>query len=112
MSVLDDILATNRPRPLLGDGAMGTELFARGLTAGDPPEMWNVDMPDVITGVHAGYIDAGSDVILTNSFGGTAFRLKLHRLEDRVVELNTRAAEVARVAADAALRPVLVAGSV
>ena len=111
MSVLQQLLASS-PRPLLGDGAMGTELFARGLTAGDPPEMWNVDMPEVITGVHAGYIDAGSDIILTNSFGGSAFRLKLHRLDDRVVELNTRAAEVARAAADAAVRPVAVAGSV
>ncbi len=91
---------------------MGTELFARGLTAGDPPEMWNVDMPEVITGVHTGYIDAGSDIILTNSFGGTAFRLKLHSLDHRVVELNARAAEVARSAADAALRPVVVAGSI
>ena len=96
---------------LLVDGAMGTELFARGLTAGDPPEEWNVDIPDRVVDVHLGYIKAGSDMILTNSFGGTAFRLKLHELEDRVVELNTAAAQVARQAADSADREVLVAGS-
>ncbi|MGI9605289.1 MAG: betaine--homocysteine S-methyltransferase [Acidimicrobiales bacterium] len=97
---------------LLVDGAMGTELFTRGLTAGDPPEMWNVDRPDAIESVHAGYIEAGSDIILTNSFGGTAFRLALHRLEDRVHELNERAAQIARRAADASDRPVVVAGSI
>lgn len=96
---------------LLVDGAMGTELFARGLTAGDPPEEWNVDIPDRVIDVHLGYIKAGSDIILTNSFGGTAFRMKLHNLQDRVVELNTAAANVARQAADASDRPVVVAGS-
>lgn len=109
MATLQELLAAKRT--LLVDGAMGTELFARGLTAGDPPEAWNVDMPEQITSVHAGYIEAGSDIILTNSFGGTAFRLKLHRLDDRVVELNAAAATVARAAADAADRTVLVAGS-
>ena len=96
---------------LLVDGAMGTELFARGLTAGDPPEEWNVDIPDRVVDVHMNYIKAGSDIILTNSFGGSAFRLKLHKLEDRVVELNKAAAEVGRQAADASDRPVVVAGS-
>jgi methionine synthase I (cobalamin-dependent) len=109
MATLQELLAENQT--LLVDGAMGTELFARGLTAGDPPEAWNVDMPAEITSVHAGYIEAGSDIILTNSFGGTAFRLKLHRLDDRVVELNYAAAAVAREAADNAERTVLVAGS-
>ena len=109
MTILDELLAERGT--LLVDGAMGTELFARGLTAGDPPEAWNVDMPDEITSVHTGYIDAGSDIVLTNSFGGTAFRLKLHKLDGRVVELNHAAAQVARSAADAAERRVIVAGS-
>jgi len=109
MGVLADLLDTKKT--LLVDGAMGTELFARGLTAGDPPEMWNVDMPDKVTSVHTGYIDAGSDIILTNSFGGTSFRLKLHNLTDRVVELNAAAARVARAAADEADRTIVVAGS-
>lgn len=109
MATLSELLT--QERHLLVDGAMGTELFARGLTAGDPPEAWNVDMPAEITSVHRGYIDAGSDIILTNSFGGTAFRLKLHKLDHRVVELNHAAAQVARAAADSVDRPVLVAGS-
>lgn len=109
MTILDELLAERTT--LLIDGAMGTELFERGLTAGDPPEAWNVDMPELVTDVHAGYIAAGSDIILTNSFGGTAFRLKLHKLQDRVVELNAAAARVARQAADAADRRVIVAGS-
>jgi len=90
---------------------MGTELFARGLTAGDPPEMWNIDMPDNVIDVHKGYIKAGSDIILTNSFGGTSFRLKLHNLQDRVHEINEAAARCGRAAADASDRPVVVAGS-
>ncbi len=109
MTTIAELLENNRA--LLIDGAMGTELFARGLTAGDPPEMWNIDLPDTVTEVHSGYIAAGSDIVLTNSFGGTAFRLKLHKLDDRVVELNQAAAHVARAAADAADRPVIVAGS-
>ncbi len=96
---------------LLIDGAMGTELFARGLTAGDPPEMWNINLPNDIVDVHKGYIKAGSDIILTNSFGGTAFRLKLHNLQDRVHELNMAAARRAREAVDGGDRTVLVAGS-
>jgi len=103
-------LLAERPH-LLVDGAMGTELFARGLTAGDPPEMWNIDMPDAVIDVHKGYIKAGSDIILTNSFGGTSFRLKLHNLQDRVFELNKAAAEVGRAAADSSDRDIVVAGS-
>ena len=113
MSVLHDLLAARGT--LLIDGAMGTELFARGLGAGDPPEMWNVDHPDRVTAVHAAYVNAGSDIVLTNSFGGTGFRLKLHKLDDRCIELNRAAAQVARTAADAHFaetgRRVLVAGS-
>ena len=113
MNVLHDLLTAQGT--LLIDGAMGTELFARGLGSGDPPEMWNVDHPDRVTAVHADYINAGSDIVLTNSFGGTGFRLKLHKLDDRCIELNRAAAQVARTAADAHFketgRRVLVAGS-
>jgi len=109
MASLAELLAERGT--LLIDGAMGTELFARGLTAGDPPEMWNLDHRDHVVDVHKGYIKAGSDIILTNSFGGTSFRLKLHNLQDRVVELNRAAAEVGRDAADASDRDIVVAGS-
>ena len=93
------------------DGAMGTQLFAAGLTSGDPPERWNVEFPVRIQTIHRDYVAAGSDVVLTNSFGGTGYRLKLHGLQDRVEELSAAAAANARVAADEVDRTVLVAGS-
>ena len=97
---------------LLLDGATGTNLFAAGLESGEAPEFWNVDHPDRIRALHRGFIEAGSDLILTNSFGGSRYRLKLHGAEGRVRELNMAAARLARECADAAGRPVIVAGSV
>ena len=99
-------------RVLLADGGMGTGLFKRGLETGDSPELWNVDHPERVQDVHREFIEAGSDIVLTNSFGGNAYRLKLHQAEGRVAELNRAAAAVAKRAADAAGRPVLVAGSI
>ncbi|MDO5632895.1 MAG: betaine--homocysteine S-methyltransferase [Paracoccus sp. (in: a-proteobacteria)] len=96
---------------LLADGATGTNLFNMGLSAGDPPELWNTDQPDNIRQLYRGAVDAGSDLFLTNSFGGNASRLKLHNAQNRVRELNRVAAELAREVADAAGRPVVVAGS-
>lgn len=96
---------------LVIDGAMGTQLFDRGLMSGDSPEPWNVDHPDRVQSVHDAYVEAGSDIILTNTFGGTANRLKLHKLQDRAYEFNKAGAEVARRSADAVDRTVLVAGS-
>ena len=96
---------------VVADGAMGTQLFAVGLTAGDPPEMWNLDFPEKIQSIHRNYIAAGADLVLTNSFGGNRFRLTLHNLQGRVVELNEAAARNTRVAADEVDRPVVVAGS-
>lgn len=96
---------------LLADGATGTTLFNMGLQAGDPPELWNVDHPDRIIALYEGPVNAGSDLFLTNSFGGTAARLKLHNAQDRVRELNRAAAELGREVADKAGRPVIVAGS-
>jgi 5-methyltetrahydrofolate--homocysteine methyltransferase len=97
---------------LLLDGAMGTMLMAAGLEQGAPPEEWNVKHPDRVRAVHKAYIEAGSNIILTNSFGGTSFRLKLHNLQNRVAELNRAAAAVARAEADTVGRPVLVGGSI
>jgi 5-methyltetrahydrofolate--homocysteine methyltransferase len=97
---------------LLLDGATGTNLFAAGLMSGDAPELWNVDQPDKIRALHMGFIEAGSDVILTNSFGGSRYRLKLHEAQGRVRELNMAAARLARECAGAGGRPVIVAGSV
>ena len=96
---------------LLADGATGSNLFERGLLSGDAPELWNTDHPDRIAALHRSFIEAGADIILTNSFGGTRHRLKLHKAENRVAELNERAAAIARGEADRAGRVVLVAGS-
>ncbi len=97
---------------LLADGATGTNLFNMGLSSGDAPELWNADQPDKIRALYRGAVDAGSDLFLTNSFGGNASRLKLHDAQSRVFELNRLAAEIGREVADAAGRPVIVAGSV
>lgn len=109
-TTLSDLLATRRV--LLADGATGTNYFQMGLSSGEPPELWNVDHPDRVVALHRAFVDAGADVVLTNSFGASRQRLKLHRAEDRVHELNQRAAELARSVADPAARPVVVAGSV
>jgi len=109
MNALNDLLETNGY--LVIDGAMGTELFAAGLTSGDSPELWNVENPEAVQAVHRAYVAAGSDIILTNTFGGTRFRMKLHKLQDRVDEINQAATANARLAADEVERTVLVAGS-
>ncbi|WP_299839057.1 betaine--homocysteine S-methyltransferase [uncultured Paracoccus sp.] len=96
---------------LLADGATGTNLFNMGLSAGEPPELWNVDQPDKIRALYKGAVDAGSDLFLTNSFGGNASRLKLHQSQHRVRELNRVAASLGREIADASGRTVIVAGS-
>jgi 5-methyltetrahydrofolate--homocysteine methyltransferase len=97
---------------LLADGATGSNLFDRGLQSGDAPELWNTERPQQIAELERAFIEAGADIILTNSFGGTRYRLKLHKAADRVGELNERAAAIARIEADRAGRTVLVAGSI
>ncbi len=96
---------------ILADGATGTTLFALGLEAGEAPELWNVDRPDLIEELYAGAVNAGSDLFLTNTFGGTAARLKLHSAEGRVSEINRAGSGIAREIADRAGRHVIVAGS-
>ncbi len=109
-TTLAELLA--RHDVVLADGATGTNFFQRGLMSGHPPELWNEEHPERVQELHQQFVDAGADIILTNSFGGTAQRLKLHHAQDRVIELNKRAAELAREVADRADRPVVVAGSV
>jgi len=96
---------------LLADGATGTTLFNMGLQSGDAPEFWNIDAPDRIRTLYSGAVDAGSDLFLTNTFGGNAARLKLHDGQDRVHEINRVGAALGREIADGAGRPVIVAGS-
>ena len=97
---------------LLADGATGTNFFQMGLTSGDAPEMWNFDHPEKVRDLHRRFVEAGADIILTNTFGANAYRLKLHNLEEKVREVNIAAAQLARAEADAVDRPVIVAGSV
>jgi 5-methyltetrahydrofolate--homocysteine methyltransferase len=95
----------------LADGATGTNLFELGLQTGDAPELWNIDHPDRISSLHRSFVEAGSDIILTNSFGGSHYRLALHEAGHRVAELNSQAARLARSEADSVERTVIVAGS-
>jgi 5-methyltetrahydrofolate--homocysteine methyltransferase len=80
----------------ISDGATGTMLQKMGLKPGQAPEAWVLNEPDKIRELHRGYVEAGSDIILTCSFGGNRFRLQGHGLGDRVAEVNRRAAEIAR----------------
>ncbi|MFI5014761.1 MAG: betaine--homocysteine S-methyltransferase [Hyphomicrobiales bacterium] len=97
---------------LLADGATGTNLFEMGLVSGEAPEQWIEAHPDRLMGLHQRFVEAGADIILTNSFGGNARRLMLHGLQSRARELNRMAARLARQVADEAPRPIVVAGSV
>jgi 5-methyltetrahydrofolate--homocysteine methyltransferase len=107
---LQDLLALGRP--LLADGATGTNYFKVGLESGEPPEFWITDHPERVVDLHRQFVEAGADIILTNTFGCNRHRLKLHNAQDRVHELASDAARLARSVADAATRPVVVAGSV
>jgi methionine synthase I (cobalamin-dependent) len=98
--------------PILADGAMGTMLFASGLQFGDPPEVWNVSQPEVVRRIHRGYLEAGSRIVMTNTFGGNRLRLRLHGLHERVAELNRTAAIILRAEVDAAGGRALVAGDI
>ena len=97
MTRSDALLARLRSgEVLLADGAVGTLLQSMGLPTGTAPEVWVLKEPEKIRALHRSYIKAGSNLILTCSFGGTRFRLSSHGLGDRVVEINRRAAELAR----------------
>src|SRR6204780_3899410 len=111
-AMTDRLTSLLAQRPwLLADGATGSNLFDRGLQSGDAPELWNAEQPEKIAELERAFVEAGADIILTNSFGGTRYRLKLHKASERVGELNETAAAIARGEADRADRTVLVAGS-
>jgi 5-methyltetrahydrofolate--homocysteine methyltransferase len=93
---------------LVADGATGTMLQAAGLSEGTAPESWNLTHPEKILDLHRAYLEAGSQIILTNSFGGSRFRLGKKGLQDKVHEVNRAAAALAR---EAAGQEAFVAGS-
>lgn len=96
---------------LLADGATGSNLFGMGLQTGDAPELWNTDHPDKIAQHYRNFVEAGSDIILTNTFGGTHFRLKLHQAADRVAELNINGVQLLKDEIAKADREIVIAGS-
>lgn len=106
---LMDLLASNRT--VLADGAMGTMLFALGLANGESPELWNVEQAEKVRSVHRAYIEAGAQIVLTNTFGCNRVRLGMHDLHERAAEFCVAGAQNARAEADAAAHPVVVGGS-
>lgn len=94
MSKFTEFLAG--PGILVADGATGTQLQKAGLKPGASPERWNLENPEAVRALHRGYIEAGAGVVLTNTFGGTRFRLARHGLDGQVKEINTAAAQLAR----------------
>ncbi len=99
-------------RVLLSDGAMGTVLQERGIPVDACLEQANAENPDLVRQLHLEYIEAGADLIQTNTFGANRFRLEAYGLQDRAADLNRRGAEIAREAVAAAGRTVFVAGDV
>jgi 5-methyltetrahydrofolate--homocysteine methyltransferase len=97
---------------IVTDGAMGTVLFASGLEHGDPPELWNINHPDRVADVHQVYIEAGAQVLLTNTFGGSRHRLALHNVQDQVEQANHAAAVILRRVVDQCGKDVIVAGDI
>ena len=101
----------NKKHTLLLDGATGTNLFSMGLQSGDAPELWNLDYPIRIANHYKSFINAGSDIVLTNSFGANRYRLQLHKLETKVKELNFQAAKILKTEAQVSKKEVIVAGA-
>ena len=110
MNPLHDLL--DRSGVILADGAMGTMLMDLGLEFGGSPELWNVERPERVRSVHRGYLEAGARLVLSNTFGGSRFRLALHDLQDRMAELNQAGVELARQAVDEVGSGALVAGDI
>ncbi len=97
---------------IVTDGAMGTVLFASGLEHGDPPELWNINFPERVAAVHKAYIEAGAQILLTNTFGGNHHRLALHHVQERVEEANHAAAIILRKVVEQSGKDLIVAGDI
>lgn len=108
----DSFLERLRRGPILCDGAMGTQIYARGISFEHCFDELNLSQPDVILDVHRGYVEAGAEIIETNTFGGNRFRLIEHELENMTAAINRAGVRLARLAADESRRKIFVAGSV
>jgi 5-methyltetrahydrofolate--homocysteine methyltransferase len=106
------LLDAIKERPLLGDGAMGTQLMLAGLEQGNCGEEWNLTHPERVLAIQRRYAEAGSDCLLTNTFGGSPIMLNRHGVADRVTEINAAAVRIARQAFEAAGRDGYVIGDV
>jgi homocysteine S-methyltransferase len=116
LAMADDLLTRLKQGSVLCDGAMGTLFYAKGVFINKCYDELNLIQPDLVRSLHQDYLNAGAEIIETNTFGGNSFRLARHGLADKVTEINRRGAELAREAADAfnlkVAASVLVAGSV
>jgi 5-methyltetrahydrofolate--homocysteine methyltransferase len=106
------LLEAIKQRPLLGDGAMGTQLMLAGLEQGNCGEEWNLTHPDKVLGIQRRYAEAGSDVILTNTFGGSRIMLGRHGNADDVAAINKAGVEIVRQAFKEAGRDGYVIGDI
>ncbi len=110
-----EIIKILKDKPLLLDGAMGTMLQANGLKSGDCPEEWNISKPQIIKNIHIAYIKAGSDMILTNTFGANSIKLGNYNREKEVKIINESAVRICKEAVDENLtadRKIYIAGSI
>jgi 5-methyltetrahydrofolate--homocysteine methyltransferase len=107
--MMHPILELAKKKTVIFDGAMGTMLMGAGLKAGESPELWNLEKPEIISGIHRRYYDAGADVVHTNTFGGNAVKLADKGLSNKMETINVAAAKLAREACPAGK---LVAGDI
>lgn len=94
--MLSDLVSLLRERILILDGAMGTMLQNSGMAPGECPELYGINNPQVLSAIHYDYIEAGANIIQTNTFGANALKLKEFGLEDKVAEINTEAVKIAK----------------
>ncbi|HXR64465.1 MAG TPA: bifunctional homocysteine S-methyltransferase/methylenetetrahydrofolate reductase [Ktedonobacteraceae bacterium] len=105
-------LQTLRQRPMLADGAMGTLLYARGIPYEQCFDALNLSQPELISGIHREYINAGAEIVETNSFGANRIRLATHNLESQVRQINHRAARLVQEARDVTGKQIFIAGAI
>ncbi len=94
-----DLLARLKSSPVLCDGAMGTLLYSKGIFINQSYDELNLSQPDLIRNIHHDYLQAGAEIIETNTFGGNSFRLERHGLRDKVHDINFAGAKLAKEAA-------------